>query len=661
MKKTWLKRGVVIAIASIIVGCSETIMDSPETIVDSPETNIKSVISAKEEIELAIKDGKVVKSVLPIIANSYSGWTVRFTDDTSVNFIENDQDGNPSSYITIGNDSCWYISDDIGEYYAPLISADNKQVHAINDVNSSYDILQQVISSKTSKPHSLVEAIAEDNFSHEISIALANNEIYTLPKVENVLNSFSITADDNNGIIKKDLNYCIGMNKLVVINPYVFDKSHIIARFSTNPNNKVVVKGVEQTSGVTPNDFTYGVDYHIVSPDGLNNIYKVSINNTGLPVVMINTPENKAITSKTTWMENTQIKIVNPDGSIDYTDDQLQIRGRGNSTWGYPKKPYALKLNKKSSVLGMPKHKRWVLLANWMDRTLLRNDFAFEIARNTGLEWTPRGKFVEVILNGEHIGNYYLCEQIKEDENRVNIAEMSETDIEGEAVTGGYLMELDVYYDEVNKFKSEIRNLPYMFKYPDEEELQSEQFSYFQNFINNLEEQLYSDNWLEQRQYAEFMDLESFADWWLVYELSMNGEAGWPKSCYMHKDRNGKLIAGPVWDFDYGTFTLGGAKQYTIKNAIYYNQLFKDPKFIEIVKNRWSLHKAKFDMLSTTMRQQAHKIKHSERFNHALWPVTSTVNGDQNMTFDAAVERMINSYQTKLEWLDQQIKMLEVN
>jgi len=654
MKKTWLKRSTVLTLASILVGCSET------TLI-SPETNVKSVVSAKEEIELAIKDGKVVKSVLPIIANSYNGWTIRFTDDTSIRFIGNDQEGSPSSYITIGNDSCWYISDDNGEYYTPLTSTDNNKIHAINDVKSSHDILQKVMSSKTSMAHSLVEAIAEDNFSHDISIVLANNEIYTLPKVDNVLNSFSITVDDNKGVINDNLNYCIGMNKLVVINPYVFDKSHIIARFSTNPENKVVVKGVEQTSGVTPNDFTNGVDYHIISPDGLNNVYKVSINNTGLPVVMINTPENKEITSKTTWMEKTQIKIVNPDGSIDYADDELQIRGRGNSTWGYPKKPYALKLNKKSSVLGMPKHKRWVLLANWMDRTLMRNDFAFEIARNTGLEWTPRGRFVEVILNGKHIGNYYLCEQIKEDKNRVDITEMSETDIEGEAVTGGYLMELDVYYDEVNKFKSKIRNLPYMFKYPDEDGLKPEQFSYFQNYVNNLEELLYSDNWLENRHYVDYMDLESFADWWFVYELSMNGEAGWPKSCYMHKDRGGKLIAGPVWDFDWGTFTPEGANAYYIKEAIYYNQLFKDPKFVEIVKNRWNIHKAKFDKISSTMRQQAKKIRHSERFNHALWPVTSTVNGDEDMTFDAAVERMINSYQTKLEWMDQQIKELNAN
>ena len=140
----------------------------------------------------------------------------------------------------------------------------------------------------------------------------------------------------------------------------------------------------------------------------------------------------------------------------------------------------------------MPKHKRWVLLANYLDRTLLRNHVAFHIAMLTDLEWTPRGQHVELILNGEYRGNYYLCEQIKVDENRVNIHEMESSDIEGEALTGGYLMELDNHYDEVNKFKSQIRELPYMFKEPDEDVLTAEQFAYMQDYVNDFENALYN-------------------------------------------------------------------------------------------------------------------------------------------------------------------------
>ena len=93
-------------------------------------------------------------------------------------------------------------------------------------------------------------------------------------------------------------------------------------------------------------------------------------------------------------------------------------------TFLYPKKPYALKLDDKISILGKPAHKRWVLLANWMDRPLLRNRISLKVAEKTGLAWTPGSEFVEVVLNGVHLGNYLLCEQIKMDKNRVNISSL---------------------------------------------------------------------------------------------------------------------------------------------------------------------------------------------------------------------------------------------
>ena len=448
------------------------------------------------------------------------------------------------------------------------------------------------------------------------------------------------------------------MNRLVAVTPYQFDMSHLVARFKTSPQYTVCVREQEQVSGVSQNDFTDGVTYQVISSDGQINNYDVHIQHTGLPVVSINTPDGKAIQSKTTWLEGASMTIVNPDGSIDYASDQLQIRGRGNTTWNYPKKPYALKLEKKAEILGMPKHKRWVLLANWMDRTLLRNEFAFEIARHTGLEWTPRGQFVEVFLNGEHIGNYYLCEQIKVDKHRVNVAEMTANDIESDAVTGGYLMELDVYFDEPNKFKSAQRGLPYMFKSPDEDVLQPEQLAYFQDYINQLEASLYSDDWLEKQKYTDFMDLESFIDWWFVYELSMNWEPNHPKSSYFHKDRLGKLKAGPVWDFDYGTFRPGSATSFRIKSAIYYDQLFNDPQFVKMVRARWRLFLPAFRVIPQTIMQEAWFLRHSERFDHQRWPFTNTVNDEQDLTFEEAVARMIDAYQTKLEWLNQQIESM---
>ena len=217
-------------------------------------------------------------------------------------------------------------------------------------------------------------------------------------------------------------------------------------------------------------------------------------------------------------------------------------------------------------------------------------------------------------------------------------------------------MELDVYYDEVNKFKSSVRNLPYMFKEPDEEVLQPQQLAYFQNYINEMETSMYSENWLQNREYEDYMDLASFVDWWFVYELAKNGEPGHPKSCYMHKDRLGKLVAGPVWDFDWGTFTPGTG--YTIKTAIYYGRLFSNPEFVELVKSRWALLKPAFDTIPDYIRSVAETTHVSNDINISLWPISSTVNGDESLSFTDAIERMVNSYTEKCSWLDSQINAL---
>lgn len=437
--------------------------------------------------------------------------------------------------------------------------------------------------------------------------------------------------------------------------------AYVVMKAIDLTNNTLTVKVYDNAGNIYVIDrglggrvFEAGAIYHATRDASL------SSESTGLPVVFINTPNNVAITSKDDWLDpSSTITILNPDGSVGYEAEDLSIKGRGNSTWGFPKKPYALKLGSKSEVLGMKKHKRWCLLANWMDRTLLRNDVAFHIAKQTNLTWTPSGKFVEVILNGIHIGNYYLCEQIKVDKNRLNIAEMKSTDIDGDAITGGYLMEMDVAYDEVNKFYSGIRNLPYMFKEPDEDVLQPAQLEYFENYINTMESYLYADNWLENREYADYMDIGSFIDWWFVYELTMNAEPCHPKSSYVYKDRLGKLHAGPVWDFDWGTFKPGNSNCYRLDNAIYYERLFADPVFVAEVKNRWASYKINFDQVPVYINNMATIVKISNEIDKFMWPMSAdecgTVNGDQDLSFDEAVERLIVAYETKMNWMDEQI------
>jgi hypothetical protein len=387
---------------------------------------------------------------------------------------------------------------------------------------------------------------------------------------------------------------------------------------------------------------------------------------TGLPIVYINTPNSVAITSKDDWTSDVEMKILdysNGKYTVDY-EGTMSMKGRGNSTWTFPKKPYSLKLDSKSKILGMKKHKRWCLLANWCDRTLMRNAVSYEIARRTtGMAWTPSGKYVEVVLNGKHIGNYWLCEQIKVDGNRVDITELDTKATEGDAITGGYIFELDSYFDETYKFKSSIYNLPWQFKDPDE--VNDAQFAYVQDYVTKMETTLSDETQFTNREFVKYMDLNSFVDWWFVYELSMNAEPNHPKSSYMNKDvdsKDGRIKAGPVWDFDWGTYRPSTTSSYTIINSLYYKRLFKDAEFKQLVKSRWNEQKAQFQSIADSYIDGLREsLRASDKINNAMWPietssvVTYLVNGDEKMSWDEAVDRLKNAYQTKLNWLDTQI------
>ncbi|MBR4735992.1 MAG: CotH kinase family protein, partial [Bacteroidales bacterium] len=272
----------------------------------------------------------------------------------------------------------------------------------------------------------------------------------------------------------------------IIFVPWEADLKNLVAVFNDN-GSTLTVAGVTQESGVTTNNFSSyknGVNYKIKTPDGKTTDFNVKVLGTRLPVVVVNTDSPRAITSKTTWRA-AQISIMGTDWKL-YQLGKTEIRGRGNWTWEkYPKKPYAIKLENSQKVLGMPAHKRWVLLAQY--RGFIGNPLMFEATRRApGLGWAPRGEFVELVLNGKFQGLYYLCEQIKIDKDRVNIAKLKAADTKYPAVSGGYLLEYDELYDEPHKFKSAGFNLPVQIKSPNDT-LPDEQFNYIKTFINEME------------------------------------------------------------------------------------------------------------------------------------------------------------------------------
>jgi hypothetical protein len=375
---------------------------------------------------------------------------------------------------------------------------------------------------------------------------------------------------------------------------------------------------------------------------------------TGLPRVYITTPGGVGITSKDVYVKEGNLRIFDENGELDL-NILSDFKGRGNSTWMMPKKPYAIKLSSKAEVMGMPKHKRWVLLANWVDRTLLRNDVAFEIAKKCpALPWTPRGLFVELYLNGKHQGNYYLCEHIKIDKNRVNIDEIDEETPETD-LSGGYLLEFDTYSNaEINYFYTKHKNLPVTIKEPDEEVITSCEhpaYTYIQNFVNSVEDALEKGNYSE---IESLIDVESYAEWWLLYNLVGNLEPNHPKSCYMYKKRNGKLYAGPAWDFDCATF-IPGRKGALLTQVLWYGYLFKHDAFKSLVKERWTALKPEFEKVFTYIDEKAEYIRESNEINLKMWPITQNVNEDIDLSYDDAVNRLKEAYQERITELDKVI------
>ncbi len=411
-----------------------------------------------------------------------------------------------------------------------------------------------------------------------------------------------------------------------------------------NHDNKLNDKDVSAMEDCILNDSVISYSFAETFP---------STTKTGLPIVLISTPNNVEITSKENWIEGAYMLVVDEKGDTIY-DGFMDIKGRGNSTWGQEKKPYNIKLASKSKILGMPKHKRWCLLSSNIDKSLIRNCIAFEIAKRTGLAWTPRGQHVEVVMNGQHIGYYYLCEHLKIDENRINIREMSSED-EEEDITGGYHVEVDKMLDEENQFVSSIRKLPYMFKEPDADVLTSKQFEYFKSYIDTLEHTLYDEGRILTHEYEKYMDVESFIDYWIVYELTNNWQLNSLRSVHLHKDRNGKLTAGPVWDFDYDTFATWTSEMLVNKVALYYDALFKDPSFVLKLKERWNMFKHAFETIPTFILEEKNKIVKSQSYNYSIWTIPSMWTDEVNMPLNTVIDRIIRNYNTKLSFMDKEI------
>jgi hypothetical protein len=476
---------------------------------------------------------------------------------------------------------------------------------------------------------------------------------------------FKIEVENNFDKISHDIICNIYHDSLIVgIVPQQVSLQDLVVTFEVYDGKKVLINGVEQQSSITSNDFSSPIQYSVEVSDKVFKRYKVQLVKTGLPVVYINTSNPSGVITKEEYI-NGQITILSNSGLSDFTGD-MKVKGRGNSTWKMAKKPYKLKLNSKASILGMPKNKTWVLLANYADKTLLRTSIAMDMGRQMNLAYTPRFQHVELVLNGEYQGNYQMGEQIEIAEGRVDIDELDEEDIDDDVITGGYLLEIDERLDEDFWFKTS-QGVPVTIKSP--EDINDEQKNYISNYVRNAENVLFSEGFAsEGNDYSQFFNIESFIDWFWVNELFKNTDANFFSSCYMYKERNGKLNMGPLWDFD---ISGGNVNYYDceipsgwwVRDAIWIKRMFKDPAFKQAAENRWN--ELKLDIipaLFANIDAKSEMLKLSQEQNFKKWQILDIYvwpNAVVTGSYDLEVEYLKAFLKTRISWIDQQINPTE--
>ena len=308
---------------------------------------------------------------------------------------------------------------------------------------------------------------------------------------KSLLLNFKFLKEANAGYPSDFYGFTYKDTLINIIVPEFLNVSNAKASFDLQESDSVLINGLRQIPGITGQNFNAPISYTLFKNGLVQANIKVQVIKTGLPLLVINTDNGDSILSKEDYIRGNLSVFSQQIGGETKTLLPMQIRGRGNSTWLYEKKPYRIKLNSRQTILGMPTHRDWVLLANYGDKSLLRNQLGLEISKRFGLPFTPRSQFVDVVINNQYQGNYLLTEQIKVDPNRVNITGMKFVDTSGVNLTGGYLLEADARLDGPNWFYSKL-GVPLVAKEP--ENMHVQQGKYIVDYINETEQSIFAAN-----------------------------------------------------------------------------------------------------------------------------------------------------------------------
>lgn len=395
---------------------------------------------------------------------------------------------------------------------------------------------------------------------HENKDALCDLLSFKLDREDNNLNSNIVFTVDKSALTATafHLNWIDGD-----------DPATLIPAFTIN-GEKVLVNGGALESGVTKLSFANDITLVVEARNGNTKTYTVSLVcpqiNTELPVLRLR-PESE-INSKEVYVKTT-VDLYSPataSGWWDAGGGQVEVRGRGNSTWILPKKPYRLKFPEKFSPVGLDhaKEKSWVILAHDMDKSLLRNHLAFEFSRILfdasegyhdpgAIMFTPCSQFVNVYMGDSYHGLYQMSDHMQRADGRIAVDKLTASDGADPAkITGGHILETDIHSESAPvRFRSG-KGVQINHKYPEDDDCDQAQYDYMEEFIEKVETALYGVNFKDPVEgWRKYMDEKTLIDFIIIKELA--GDFDGYTSTYMYKRRGiDKVFFGPVWDVDKG-------------------------------------------------------------------------------------------------------------
>jgi len=470
----------------------------------------------------------------------------------------------------------------------------------------------------------------------------------------------------------------------------------------------IEVHNVNETSSDLSSNFYLSIGKiddvleYSLPPDWFQVPVEINFSSSNLQIMIIETaaqqpiPDEPKIMARMGLIDNEGARNELTDAFNDY-DGLIGIERRGSSSQSFPKVGYGFETreedgsNNNVKLLGMPKENDWVLHGPYSDKSLMRNALAYTIGREL-MDYAPRVRFCELMINGDYQGVYLLTEKIKRDGNRVDVNNLKADENSGDDLTGGYILKIDKFTGANNgNWTSDYPaqdNIDFYinFQYdsPEADEITSEQINYIQNYVGDFEDALAGDDFIDiENGYRKYIDPETFIRFWIVNELAKNVD-GYRLSTYFYKDKNSidpKIKMGPIWDFNLGfgnaDYCTSGNPEGWVYNQFnevcpqdgvpipfWWKRLLEDPNFqIELVEDWRTLRQnelstdkviAKVDSMQTLLAEaQTRNFARWEVLGNYVWPNFFIGN-----TYEEEVTWLKNWLTDRLNWMDANIDFL---